>query len=87
MTTCSRSAASRRLSFLCLLPAAAVLSACADDTEVPSVEKPAIVGVATGEVITRKDYADTVEANNRRNDERGSRGDWSYVKPAVGPKD
>lgn len=67
--------------------ALALLAGCADDAEPPRVEKPAIIDVATGDVGSRKEYVDKVEENNRRNDERGARGDWSYVRPAVGPKE
>ena len=78
----------KRLSLLLAVPALLPLTGCNDtDPDAPGIEKPAIVGVAEGDITTRKDYLDTVEANNRRNDERGQRGDWSYVKPAVGPKD
>lgn len=78
----------KRLLLPLTIPAIALaLAACTDDPESRPVEKPAIVGVATGDVHSRKEYTDTVEANNRRNDERGARGDWSYVRPAVGPKE
>lgn len=73
------------LSF-CILPFALCLQGCSEsDPEEPGIEKPVITGVATGEIKTRREYADAVESANKRNAERGDRRDWRYAKPAVGP--
>lgn len=76
-----------RLLLLVLLPSAAcLLSACADtDPEEPGIEKPVVAGVVTGDIGTRREYAEAVEAANKRNADRGAERDWRYVKPAVGP--
>jgi hypothetical protein len=69
-----------------LLPLALCLPGCADtDPEEPGIEKPVVTGVVTGDIKTRREYADAVEAANKRNAARGTEGDWRHVKPAVGP--
>ena len=71
---------------LCLLPCALCLPGCSEsDPEEPGIEKPVITGVVTGDIKTRREYADAVEAANKRNAERASQRDWRYAKPAVGP--
>lgn len=63
-----------------------ILAGCADtEPEEPGIETPVVSGVVTGDIKTRREYADAVEAANKRNDERAKQGDWRHVKPAVGP--
>lgn len=70
----------------CILPFAFCLPGCTEqDPEEPGIEKPVITGVVTGDIKTRREYADAVESANKRNAERGDRRDWRYAKPAVGP--
>lgn len=68
------------------LGALALLAGCADkDPDEPGIEKPVVTGVVTGDIQSRREYTEAVEAANKRNAERGAQGDWRYVKPAVGP--
>ena len=74
------------------IPVRVVVGACAlivagcssEDPDAPGIETPALTGVVTGEVRTRRQYVDSVEAKNMKNAERGSQGDWRYVRPVVG---
>ncbi len=82
----SRVTPGRFLSF-CIMPfALCLLSGCADaDPEEPGIETPVVTGVVTGDIKTRREYTDAVEAANKRNAERAAQRDWRYAKPAVGP--
>ena len=71
---------------LCAAGALALFAGCADkDPDEPGIEKPVVTGVVTGDIKSRREYTDAVEDANKRNAERGTQGDWRYVKPAVGP--
>lgn len=64
-----------------------VAAGCAEtdpETE-PGIDKPAVTGVATGDIKTRRQLADAIEAKNRANDRHRANNDWRYAKPAVGP--
>ena len=75
------------LSF-CIMPFAFCLQGCADtDPDEPGIEKPVVTGVITGDINSRREYTDAVEAANQRNNARGAAGDWNYAKPAVGPSE
>lgn len=64
-----------------------VLAGCAEtepETET-GIDKPAVTGVVSGEIKTRRQLADAIEAKNRANDRHRANNDWRYAKPAVGP--
>lgn len=65
---------------------ALVLPGCVDTDPATEtgIDKPAVTGVITGDIKTRRELADAIEAKNKTNAERQDKGDWRYAKPAVG---
>lgn len=53
----------------------------------PGIDKPAVAGVVSGDIKTRRQLAEAIEAKNRQNEEHKANRDWRYAQPAVGPKD
>ncbi len=81
--------APRRPAFRVLQFACCVLfvAGCAEtDPEAePGIDKPAVTGVVSGDIKTRRQLADAIEAKNKANEQHRANRDWRYAKPAVGP--